>query len=92
MIITKEVFCNGKMTNLNEISKKSHKEIEAKCDLCGNIRTIQYRRYNQSVDNNGIFCCSRKCSFDIQSKKLFDECGVVNKFQLDYIKEKSKLN
>lgn len=64
--------------------------IDAKCDVCGEIKTLPYQYYNNSIKNGGYFCCSRKCSNNKRSSTLYENYSVNYPTQSNEIKEKIK--
>ena len=49
MIITKEI-------------KNKREKIEAKCDVCGKIKKIEYRSYLKNTKKYPIYCCGASCA------------------------------
>lgn len=48
--------------DIDNILPTSHKKIEVKCDICGNISIKPYREYIKSYSNNNLYCCSPNCA------------------------------
>ena len=44
------------------IKKNSNCLIEAKCEVCNKVVSVEYRKYNASISKGGIFSCSRLCA------------------------------
>lgn len=86
---------------VSQLSSESHYMIEAECDCCGKIKTIQYRYYlnNFNQNNQEKYLCS-KCMAkkeEIVAKKInkarqtcLERYGVENPSTLKEFKEKSK--
>lgn len=56
---------NGKesiIVDINYISKSSSIKIESKCDVCGKIKSLQYRKYNKNISHGGYYACSNFCA------------------------------
>lgn len=53
---------------IEDLSKGSNQEIEAICDVCGNVKKISYKRYNIQTKGNNIFACSHKCKIEKTKK------------------------
>lgn len=43
---------------VTDLPPNSNYKVEAKCDCCGNIKTIAYSRYLQNIDRNGCYLCT----------------------------------
>jgi len=72
-------------TNLRQYyDKHFKKENEGSCCICGNST-----RFNSLKDGYSN-TCSKFCSNKYRNNILFDKYGVVNNFQLEYIKQKAK--
>jgi len=57
--------------NIIDLPNQSTKTITVKCDICNNIKDIQYRRYNNNVKNQNFYTCSLSCSqIKIKNTKL----------------------
>lgn len=68
-----------------DLTKGSHSMVQVKCDICGDEKEI---KYNQLVKHNyteNYFC--KRCN---KKKNLMEKYGVINVFQLNDIKEKTK--
>lgn len=77
--------------NIEDLKKGSGKKIKVKCDICGKEKEIEYRRYIENTsDLKENYCCSRKCANYKCKQRLINKYGVINVFQLNDIKEKSK--
>jgi hypothetical protein len=82
---------NDFIIDIKDLKKGSGKKINVICDVCGNEKIIEYRRYIKNTNNlKEDYCCSKKCSNLKSEKRLKDKYGVINVFQLSEIKEKSK--
>lgn len=72
------------------VNPKSHVEVHAICDVCGKEVKIQYRRYNQSINNGGYYTCSSSCATEKRKKSILLKYGVENFTETEEFKEKSK--
>lgn len=94
MIITEKVVLNvnrhGKYKEIkvSELSKGSHSLIEVQCDVCGNIKTMEYRTYLLNM-KYGFYSCI-KCKNIKSNKTNLEKYGCENVFQNNDIKRKSK--
>jgi hypothetical protein len=59
--------------NVNDLSKNSGHIINVKCDICGEEKTLQYRRYLKSYNNGGYYSCSNKCNIEKRKYKHTDK-------------------
>jgi hypothetical protein len=74
----------------NQLSNGSNYKINVICDLCLTKKELVYHKYIKNINNGGYYSCSNKCSVDKYKKKMLETYNVINIFQLDEIKEKSK--
>ena len=70
-----------------DLSNESHVLVNAKCDVCGKIKTIIYREYTNNIKNENYYCCSRKCCVGKKNKTVLKRYGVKNVSQREEIKE-----
>jgi hypothetical protein len=57
--------------DVNDLPKQSTKIIKVKCDICDNIKDIQYRYYINNIKNQNFYTCSLSCSqIKIKNTKL----------------------
>ena len=75
---------------LIDLSKGSNLLIDAKCDKCGELKTVSYKYYNNNIKNGNYFSCSRKCSNQKVINSNLEKFGVENISQLEEIKNKKK--
>lgn len=47
---------------IEDLLSTSPKKVNVKCDVCGKIKPLKYREYNNSLSNGGYYSCSQKCS------------------------------
>ena len=68
--------------HVNELPKGSHKVIDVKCDICGNNKQMEYRRY---IDNTKcgteLYTCYGKCANLKRKSTNLKKYGVENCFQ-----------
>ena len=72
-----------------DLSKGSHKKIWVRCDYCQSDITKVYKSWLKSNDIIDKDCCG-KCKTKKGKDVLIKEFGVVNVFQLESVKEKSR--
>ena len=72
-----------------DLSKGSHKKIWVRCDYCQSDITKVYKNWLKSNDIIDKDCCG-KCKTKKGKDVLIKEFGVVNVFQLESVKEKSR--
>lgn len=71
--------------------KKSNFSLKVKCDVCGFIKTIKWDNYVINTNfHKDEYCCSEKCSINKKRERNIQKYGVMNVFQLDEVKDKSK--
>jgi hypothetical protein len=59
------------MIDIKDIGLNSTLRIEAQCDVCGRIKTLQYKKYNKNISHGGYYCCSNFCAKDkVESTNL----------------------
>jgi len=57
--------------NVNDLPNQSTKIIDVKCDICDNIKNIEYRSYVNNMKNQNLYTCSLSCSqVKIKTTKL----------------------
>jgi len=64
-IYVKKYNCNvGDIISIDiaDLSMNSTTKINAKCDICGKEKEIQYRHYNRNIKNKKFFVCSLSCA------------------------------
>jgi len=62
---SKGYICNSKDVieiSVNDLPIQSTKEIKVKCDICGDEKIIQYRRYINNKKNKNFYVCSLSCA------------------------------
>jgi len=93
MLITKEVLIYKKSVKIEDLSLNSHKLVEVKCDNCGKEKEVRYQSYNISTNNNTekFYCGNKECTNKKRIIAIQKKYDVDNVFQLDEIKEKTKI-
>jgi hypothetical protein len=85
---------SGKNVKIKIYTKDLYDEscikVRCKCDVCGKIKDVIYRKYRKSIDKYGYYTCKGICSQEKRKKTCFDNFGVEYPFQSDEIKEKRK--
>lgn len=78
--------------NVEDLPSESHIIIEAKCDICGEIRKIKYRDYNKIILNGGYYCCN-KCFYNkvIVTNRTKYGCDNVMQDKDIYLKQSKSL-
>src|SRR5574344_1947937 len=71
--------------NIDKLPKQSHIKIFAICDVCENIKEIEYYRYNDNINSNNIFACSKKCA------KIKSELTNNKKYGCDNVLQNEKI-
>lgn len=86
------IKCKDKIiVPVTTLSNRSSFKIEAKCDFCDNIKTLSFLGYNISLENGGMFSCSKKCSLNKTRKTNLLKYGTESHTQNKEIKDKTKL-
>ena len=79
------------ISNVDGLTKGSHKLIEVKCDYCNEIREIQYKLHNNSLGLTGKFSCGSKYCRKLKTKESnLIKYGVDNVSKLHTVKESKK--
>jgi hypothetical protein len=77
--------------NARDLSIKSGIKVEVKCDFCGFLKNIPYRKYIVNTKNETVeYSCSNKCSVQKYKKTCIDKYGVDNTYKLKENIEKVK--
>lgn len=64
--------------------------VKCKCDVCGKIKNVIYRKYKKSIDKYGYYTCKGICSQEKRKQTCLNNFGVEYPFQSNDIKEKRK--
>ncbi|MFA5048302.1 MAG: hypothetical protein WC516_04765 [Patescibacteria group bacterium] len=91
-ICNKEIDINDcHIFKIHKLTKKQYYDLylkkennEGKCLICG--KEIKFLSSNVGYNK----CCSRQCGNKYRNNILFEKYGVINNFQLDSVKQKSK--
>jgi hypothetical protein len=75
---------------LEHLNKGSNYKVEVKCDRCGKIKEIPYRKYLINISNGNYYSCSAKCSKDKIEQSNIKKFGTKNYFQSEEGKLKIK--
>jgi len=76
---------------VDELPKGSHKIIEVQCDICGNKKMMEYRRYMDNTKHGlELYSCYGKCANIKRQSTNLKRYGVKNCFQSEDKKNKSK--
>lgn len=78
------------VVDINDLSCGSNRSVYVKCDICENKRFVGYREYFRNKSHGNQFACSTKCAKIKREKTIVEKYGVVNGFQNEEIKRKSK--
>lgn len=55
--------------SIKDLPLNSHEKINARCDICGRDRSLEYRMYIKNIEsNNGIYIC-HPCSVQVRHNK-----------------------
>jgi hypothetical protein len=75
------------MVSINDISKNSPIRIKSKCDVCGKIKELSYRKYNKNISSGSYYACSNLCA------KSKVESTNRDKYGVDYpLQSENKMN
>lgn len=74
--------------NVSDLSKKSGRKIEVKCDICGKEKKLSYDKYLKNFNNCNFYSCSSKCSQDKVKKTCMINFGATNASLSDEKKKK----
>jgi hypothetical protein len=75
------------MVSINDISKNSPIRIKSKCDVCGKIKELSYRKYNKNISSGCYYACSNLCA------KGKVESTNREKYGVDYpLQSENKMN
>jgi len=55
-------YGNNIEVKVKHISPENKVHIEAKCDICGSIKTLEYRSYLKNISKYPIYCCNTSCA------------------------------
>jgi hypothetical protein len=56
----------------------SNIKINVKCDICQNIKYINFSMYNKNIKKYNIYTCSNKCAVFKNKKTCLDKYGDEN--------------
>jgi hypothetical protein len=76
---------------VKQLSKNSHVKVLCQCDNCGSQKEMKYQTYNKINQNNKYYCSKKECINIKRQKSLNEKYGCDNVFQLNSVKEKSKV-
>lgn len=72
---------------IKDIGVNSTIRVESKCDVCGKIKSLQYKKYNKNISSGGYYACSNVCS------KNKVEATNLNKYGSRYpLQSEEKIN
>jgi hypothetical protein len=75
---------------IEDLPLGSNKKIDAKCDYCGNIKSVHYFEYIRNISVYNKFACSIKCSLNKSKITNLEKYGVENPFESLFIRETVK--
>jgi len=80
------------LSNIEGLTKGSHKLVTVQCDNCGTKKEIKYQTYNRITNNgkNKYYCNNKECVNEKRKLSINKKYGVDNVFQSKEIKEKIK--
>jgi len=65
--------------------------LDVKCDYCGKIKKLQFRKYIRNTQNLKVkYSCSNSCSVEKYRETCLSKYGVDNAFKLEENKQKFK--
>jgi hypothetical protein len=78
------------MVRIEDIGLKSVIKIDTECDICGNIKSITYVKYNKNISSGGFYACSNRCAIVKGEKTCLKKYGTKYALQNEDIKQKTK--
>jgi len=61
--------------DVSELNKGSCILVDVVCDICGNKKTIMYKKYYKNINNGGFYACSSKCAQEKVKKTSLKKFG-----------------
>ena len=78
------------LQDVSKLTYGSHREVLVRCDVCSIEKITQYRYYNKSIKNTGIYTCSSSCSREKVKNTCLEKYGVDNPSKLKEVRDKAK--
>jgi len=78
------------IVNVIDLPLGSGQLVHVKCDICGNEKMINYRKYLRNLSLGNEFACSTTCAKVKREKTNLKKFGVTNCFQSEAMKKKCK--
>jgi hypothetical protein len=75
---------------IEDIGKRSRVKVEAQCDICGNIKTLNYNKYLKNISKYNFYSCSNKCSVSKGELTCLQKFGSKYPLQNEQIKKELK--
>lgn len=63
---------------INKLWKGSNLKVNAKCDVCGNKKSIQFNLYNKNIKKYNLYTCSNSCAFLKNKLTSLEKYGIEN--------------
>ena len=73
---------------VEDLSENSHVIVEVECDICNNIKNIQYRNYIKNIKKYNIFTCCNKCAMVKNKKTNLEKYKCEHHSQNENVKNK----
>lgn len=70
---------------IEDVGKGSSVKVEVECDVCGNIKTLTYRKYLKNIKSHNFYSCSNKCSVIKSEMTCLERYGVKYPLQSEKI-------
>ena len=65
---------------INKLWKGSNLKVNAKCDVCGNKKSIQFNLYNKNIKKYNLYTCSNSFSFLKNKLTSLEKYGILYNF------------
>lgn len=77
---------------ISQLKMNSHVIIDAKCDICGYEKQLNYSKYNKNISRYGFYTCGKKCAIIKSKKTNIEKLSVDNPMKSDAVKNKMITN
>jgi hypothetical protein len=75
------------MVRIEDVGLKSNIKIDTECDVCDNIKSITYNKYNKNISHGGFYTCSNRCAIVKGEKTCLEKYGSKYALQNEDVKE-----
>lgn len=76
--------------NVVELLPNSKTKVNVQCDMCDNIKQIEYRSYLKNIKIYPTYCCSSSCSKTKEYKTKYEIYG--DNYEIERVKNMKKTN